>query len=58
MLDLNLLIPPNSGWALGTAVGINDLGQITGVGSIGGQSHAYTWAEFKKRYEEHFGALG
>ena len=24
---------------------------------LGGQSHAYTWAEFKKRYEEHFGPL-
>jgi adenosine kinase len=24
---------------------------------LGGQSHAYTWEEFKKRYEEHFGAL-
>jgi len=24
---------------------------------LGGQSHAYTWAEFRKRYEEHFGSL-
>jgi adenosine kinase len=24
---------------------------------LGGLSHAYTWAEFKARYEEHFGAL-
>jgi adenosine kinase len=24
---------------------------------LGGQSHAYTWAEFRARYEEHFGAL-
>jgi adenosine kinase len=24
---------------------------------LGGQSHAYTWKEFQKRYEEHFGAL-
>jgi adenosine kinase len=24
---------------------------------LGGQSHAYTWAEFKARYEEHFGVL-
>jgi adenosine kinase len=24
---------------------------------LGGQSHAYTWDEFKRRYEEHFGAL-
>jgi adenosine kinase len=24
---------------------------------LGGQSHSYTWGEFKQRYEEHFGAL-
>ncbi len=24
---------------------------------LGGQSHAYTWDEFRSRYEEHFGAL-
>jgi adenosine kinase len=24
---------------------------------LGGQSHAYTWTEFKARYEEHFGLL-
>jgi adenosine kinase len=24
---------------------------------LGGSSHAYTWAEFKARYEQHFGAL-
>ena len=24
---------------------------------LGGQSHAYTWDEFRKRYEEHFGSL-
>ena len=24
---------------------------------LGGQSHSYTWSEFKTRYEEHFGAL-
>jgi len=24
---------------------------------LGGQSHAYTWDEFKRRYQEHFGAL-
>jgi adenosine kinase len=24
---------------------------------VGGQSHAYTWAEFQRRYEAHFGAL-
>ena len=24
---------------------------------LGGQAHAYSWTEFKKRYEQHFGAL-
>jgi adenosine kinase len=24
---------------------------------LGGQSHAYTWDEFRARYEAHFGAL-
>ena len=24
---------------------------------LGGQSHAFTWDEFKSRYEQHFGAL-
>lgn len=24
---------------------------------LGGQSHAYTWEEFRRRYEEHFGSL-
>jgi adenosine kinase len=24
---------------------------------LGGQSHAYTWDEFRRRYEEHFGTL-
>ena len=24
---------------------------------LGGTSHAYTWSEFKRRYEKHFGAL-
>ena len=24
---------------------------------LGGLSHAYTWAEFEHRYQEHFGTL-
>jgi probable HAF family extracellular repeat protein len=41
MVDLNTLIPPDSGWKLTDARGINDAGEITGTGLIGGQSHAY-----------------
>jgi len=32
MIDLNTLIPANSGWTLTTANGINDLGEIVGTG--------------------------
>jgi hypothetical protein len=42
MVDLNTLIPPDSGWILGGADGINDLGQITGRGyNMKGELHAY-----------------
>lgn len=41
MLDLNLLLPANSGWILEQAFGINDSGQITGMGLYNGQSTAF-----------------
>jgi probable HAF family extracellular repeat protein len=41
MKDLNSLISPTSGWFLGVAREINDLGQITGGGSVGGQNHGF-----------------
>jgi probable HAF family extracellular repeat protein len=41
MLDLNSLIPTNSGWDLLAAYGINDSGQITGVGLYDGQLTAF-----------------
>jgi probable HAF family extracellular repeat protein len=42
MQDLNTLIPPNSGWILQGARGINDRGEIVGEGTInGGNVHAY-----------------
>ncbi|MGD9632713.1 MAG: DUF3466 family protein [Pirellulales bacterium] len=41
MVDLNSLIDPESGWDLRLARSINDIGQITGWGTIGGQEHAY-----------------
>jgi probable HAF family extracellular repeat protein len=41
MRDLNDFIAPNSGWVLNSANGINILGQITGRGTINGQSHAF-----------------
>lgn len=40
--DLLTLLPPSSGWTiLYEGWGINDLGQITGVGVINGQVHAF-----------------
>src|SRR5262249_54051599 len=41
MRNLNDLILANSGWLLGPANGINDAGQITGLGVFNGQTHAY-----------------
>ena len=41
MLDLNTVIPGNSGWTLIGATGVNDSGQIVGVGIIGGVDHAF-----------------
>lgn len=41
MTDLNSLIPSTTGWVLTGATGINDNGQIVGVGAINGQMHAY-----------------
>ncbi len=41
MIDLNTLLPNNSGWQLATANGINDSGLIVGTGTINGQTHGY-----------------
>ena len=39
--DLNSLVNPSSGWILGKAVGINDSGQIVGIGTLHGQSAGF-----------------
>jgi probable HAF family extracellular repeat protein len=41
MTDLNTRLPPGSGWVLESARGINSVGEITGVGTINGQHHAF-----------------
>ena len=41
MIDLNTLLPTDSGWYLTTAQGINDSGWITGQGIYRGAYHAY-----------------
>jgi uncharacterized membrane protein len=40
-VDLNTLIPKNSGWYLECAQGINDAGEIVGFGTINGSTHAF-----------------
>jgi probable HAF family extracellular repeat protein len=42
LTDLNTLLDGSgAGWSLTSAQGINDLGQIVGYGTIGGQTHAF-----------------
>ncbi|RYG26675.1 PEP-CTERM sorting domain-containing protein [bacterium] len=41
VVNLNDVIDPGSGWLLTSATGINDSGQIVGVGQFGGVSRAY-----------------
>ena len=41
MYDLNALINPSSGWEIQRAFGINDRGQITGLGTFFGQQDAF-----------------
>lgn len=41
MKDLNYLIPANTGWVLINANAINNVGQITGYGSVGGHNRAF-----------------
>jgi probable HAF family extracellular repeat protein len=40
MIDLNQLLPVNSGWTIDAAYGINDSGAIVGTGTLNGQSYA------------------
>jgi probable HAF family extracellular repeat protein len=41
MADLNSLIPVGSGWVLGSASAINNLGQIVGTGMLHGEQRAF-----------------
>jgi probable HAF family extracellular repeat protein len=41
MVDLNNLIFPGSGWVLNEANGINDSGQIVGIGKFGNQDRGF-----------------
>jgi hypothetical protein len=41
MVDINELIPVDSGWELVNANGINNAGQIVGWGRVGGTTHGF-----------------
>jgi len=41
MVDLNTFLPTGSNWTLTSANAINDAGQITGCGTINGETHAF-----------------
>jgi probable HAF family extracellular repeat protein len=40
MIDLNQLLPVNSGWTIDAAYGINESGDIVGTGTLNGQEYA------------------
>jgi adenosine kinase len=40
-----------------TAAQLGSVAATYALEHLGGQSHSYTWAEFKKRFEEHYGPL-
>jgi probable HAF family extracellular repeat protein len=50
MVDVNSLLPSNSGWVLRDAQAVNDRGQIVGFGNINGEQHAYLLSPFPGDY--------
>lgn len=46
MVDLNTLLPANSGWVLTEATGINNNGQIIGQGTFNGSDRAFLMSPF------------
>jgi probable HAF family extracellular repeat protein len=47
--DLNKLIPPDSGWSLLSAEGINENGDIVGFGTFSGQTRAFLLTPIDRR---------
>ena len=58
MIDLNLLIPPDSGWILQSAAGINDAGQIVGNGLFGSEQTAFLLTPVSTPEPATFGLCG
>jgi probable HAF family extracellular repeat protein len=48
-IDLNTLLPPDLGWELVVARGINNLGEIVGAGFLNGMLHAYALIPVRTR---------
>ena len=46
-----------AGASLEVSARIGSVAATYALEHLGGQSHAYTWHEFQRRYEQHFGAL-
>ncbi|MDQ2732433.1 MAG: hypothetical protein M3Y56_12305 [Armatimonadota bacterium] len=46
--DLNTLIPQASGWTLQEATGINDAGQICGIGLVNGALHGFLLTPYSR----------
>jgi probable HAF family extracellular repeat protein len=51
MVDLNTLLPPNSGWTLTIAKGINDSGEIVGTGFHNGVKRGFLLTPNRGRHE-------
>jgi adenosine kinase len=46
-----------AGWGLEVACRVGSVAATYALEHLGGQSHAYTWDEFRSRYSAHFGPL-
>jgi len=46
-----------AGWSLDVACRVGSVAATYALEHLGGQSHAYTWDEFRARYATHFGPL-
>ena len=46
-----------AGWSLEVACRVGSVAATYALEHLGGQSHAYTWEEFRARYATHFGPL-
>jgi len=46
-----------AGWGLEAACRVGSVAATYALEHLGGQSHAYSWEEFRERYERQFGPL-